>query len=162
MGLQAWMVNFKSLHQRAKDGALDARELERYQAAREELAQALLGAQRIEVRPGETARGSLRVAKAMQIDLAVPGGRQRAMTLDLSSTSLSAMLGIGLGVGERFDAVLKMPAGAPPLECQVEVISSKRQGGTYRVAFNFVRLPPADIERIGFVIYDAAIDTFQR
>ena len=162
MGLQEWVVNFRALHLRAKDGMLDASELERYHAAREELAQALLAAQRITVKPGETARALLRVPRAMQADITVTGCKQRAMTLDISSGGFSAMLGIGLPMNERNEVTLKMPAGGDPLTCEAKVTGVKRQGGTYRVSFEFHKLQPADADRFGFLVFDTALDSLKR
>ena len=162
MGLQDWIENFRALHLRARDGALDAREFDRYLSAREELAQALLAAQRITLKPGEIARSLLRVPRAMQADIVVTGGKQRAMTLDLSPGGFSAMLGIGLPLGERNEVTLKMPAGADPLVCEAKVTGVKRQGGTYRVSFEFHKLPPADAERLGFLVFDTALESLKR
>ena len=162
MGLQDWVENFRGMHNRARDGKLDERELGRYLEAREELAQALVGAQKISLRPGESARSALRVPKAMQVDISVPGGKQRAMTLDVSANGFSAMLGIGLPVGERHDIVLKMPGGAPPLEAQASVAGTKRQGSTYRVSYEFAKLSPEQGEQLMYLVFDAALDALRK
>jgi hypothetical protein len=162
MGLQDWVENFRGIHNRAREGKLDERELGRYHEAREELAQALVGAQKISLRPGESARNALRVPKAMQVDISVPGGKQRAMTLDISGNGFSAMLGIGLPVGERHDVVLKMPGGATPLEAQATVAGTKRQGGTYRVSYEFVKLSSAQSDQLMFLVFDAALEALKK
>ena len=162
MGLQEWVETFRALHLRAKDGKLDEREMERYHAGREELAQALLTAQRITLKPGETARGLLRVPRAMQADIAVTAGKQRVMTLDIFAGGFSAMLGIGLPMGERNAVTLKMPAGADPITCEAKVTGVKRQGGTYRVSFEFEQLPAADADRLAFLVFDAALDSLKK
>jgi len=45
MSLAEWVVAFRELHEQARRGKLDARELERYEEEREALAKALLVAQ---------------------------------------------------------------------------------------------------------------------
>jgi hypothetical protein len=162
MGLQDWVENFRGMHKRARDGKLDERELGRYHEAREELAQALVGAQKISLKEGERARSALRVPKAMQVDISVPGGKQRAMTLDISGNGFSAMLGIGLPVGERHDVVLKMPAGAAPIEAQAVVAGTKRQGGTYRVSYEFAKLTPEQTDQLMYLVFDAALEALQK
>jgi len=162
MGLQDWVEHFRGLHNRAREGKLDEGELGRYHEAREELAQALVGAQKISLRPGESARNALRVPRAMQVDISVPGGKQRAMTLDISANGFSAMLGIGLPVGERHDIVLKMPGGAPPLEAQASVVGTKRQGGTYRVGYEFAKLTPEQSEQLMYLVFDAALEALKK
>jgi hypothetical protein len=162
MGLQDWVENFRGLHSRARDGKLDERELQRYHEAREELAQALVGAQKIALKPGEHARDALRVPRAMQVDISVPGGKHRAMTLDVSANGFSAMLGIGLPLGERHDVVLKMPGGATPIEAQAAVVGTKRQGGTYRVSYEFARLIPEQSEQLMYLVFDSALDALKK
>jgi PilZ domain len=162
MTLQDWMQNFRGLHERAKNGQLEERDLERYHEAREELAQALVGAQKITLKPGELARQVLRVPKAMQVDIGVPGGRQRAMTLDISATGFSAMLGVGPPVGERHQVALKMPQGAPPIEGEAIVMGQKRQGGTHRVSYELKNLVPEESERLLFLVFDAALDALKK
>ena len=162
MGLQDWVENFRGLHNRARDGKLEERDLERYHEGREELAQALVGAQKIALKGGESARNALRVPKAMQVDILVPGGKQRAMTLDISATGFSAMLGIGLPLGERHSVILKMPAGATPIECEATVSGTKRQGGTYRVSYTFLKLTPEQTDQVMFLVFDAALDALKK
>ena len=162
MGLQEWVETFRALHLRAKEGKLDQRDLERYYGAREELAQALLAAQRVQLKPGEMARTTLRVPRAMQVDVAMTAGKQRAMTLDLSVSGFSAMLGIGPPVGERNEITFKMPSGGEPLTCEVRVTGIKRQGGSYRVSFDFIKLPEAEQDRLGYLVFDTALDSLKR
>ena len=54
--LAEWILAFRALHEKARRGNLRDVEAARYRAARDELARALLVAQRLQLKPGETAR----------------------------------------------------------------------------------------------------------
>jgi len=69
MNLGAWLATFRDLHERAKAGKLSQKEAVEYRMAREELARAMLAAHRLSLKPGETPRAALRVARALQVDL---------------------------------------------------------------------------------------------
>ena len=162
MGLQEWIDSFRGLHQRAKDGKLDGGDLDGYHRAREELAQALLAAQRVTLKAGETARGALRVARALQLDVEIDGNRTRAMTLDLSMTGFSAMLGKSPEGSVPVPVTLRLPGSVDPLNCKAIVQGIKRQGGSWRVSFLFDKLPVEDAERVGIVVLDTALDQLKR
>ena len=76
--LTEWLLTFRQLHEKARRGQLRDAELARYRAGRDELARALLAAQRLQLKPGETPRQALRVARALQLDLDLPTARLRA------------------------------------------------------------------------------------
>ncbi|HEY6052091.1 MAG TPA: hypothetical protein VIZ58_12625, partial [Thermoanaerobaculia bacterium] len=61
ISLADWVTGFRARHAEARRGKLDAPALARYEQDREILAKALLIAQRLAVRPGQTARQTLRV-----------------------------------------------------------------------------------------------------
>lgn len=69
MRLTEWLTAFKALHRKAHDNALSAEERQVYLAHRDELASALLAAQRLTLQPGQLPRQALRVARALQLDL---------------------------------------------------------------------------------------------
>ncbi len=66
MSLADWLAEFRGLHQRAASDQLSPPEWVAYRQGREELARALLAAQRLSLKPGETPRQALRVARALQ------------------------------------------------------------------------------------------------
>lgn len=162
MGLQEWIESFRGLHARARQGQLQGRDLDGYHAAREELAAALLAAQRLQLRPGETARGTLRVPRALQVDLEVDGSRLRAMTLDVSMAGFSAMLGRAPESPAPLEATLRLPSSLDPLACKVKAQAVKRQGGSWRVSFLFDGIADAERERVGFVVFDTALEQLKR
>lgn len=161
MALGEWLESFRELHERARGGKLSESELRNYHSGRDELATALLAAQRMNVDPALPARHSLRVARAVQIDLALSEGKQRCMTLDLSLSGFATMMGKPPPLNEAIDVTLRMPDGVP-LETRALVQGARRQGGSYRVSFAFKQLKEADAERLGFVIFDVALSLLRQ
>jgi len=154
--LAEWMRGFRDLHRRARGGKLSASELETYRAARDELARALLGAQRLTVKPGETPRKSLRVARALQVDLDLLTSSARAITIDLSTGGFACLLAKPPPLGDEFGFSLRIP-GSEPLSGRVRVADVKPQQGNVRVSFQFSGLPEEDRERIEMFVFDTVL-----
>ncbi len=161
MGLGEWLDNFRELHERARGGKLNERELRGYHEGRDELATALIAAQRLTLDPALPPRESLRVARAVQVDLALPGGKERCMTLDLSLSGFAAMMGKPPLLHQDLEVTLRMPDGVP-LEAHALVQGARRQGASHRVSFAFKQLTPADADRLGFVVFDVALSLLRR
>ena len=64
MSLREWLGQFKAQHEQARAGRLSPEGWAAYRAGRDELARALLAAQRASLRAGEVPRQALRVARA--------------------------------------------------------------------------------------------------
>ncbi len=161
MGLKEWIAEFSQMHEEARAGTLDAEQLERYFHAREELAGALLAAQRLDLKGGQTARQNLRVQRTLQVDLKMMGQHLRAMTLDVSVGGFAAMLALSPPHGEHAMVSLKLPDDPHPLEARAIVVNLQRHGGLFRVSFSFGELPKALKDRLGFVVFDAVLATFK-
>ena len=78
-----WVVEFRALHEEARTGKLDRQRREKYDQESESLVRALLVAQRLSVKPGQTARQSLRVARELPVELTLGGQAQKVKTIDL-------------------------------------------------------------------------------
>src|SRR5260370_34323816 len=63
MGVQEWLVEFRVLHDKARSGELSDYDAKLYKDGREELAAALVQAQRLTRKPEESAREALRVER---------------------------------------------------------------------------------------------------
>jgi len=151
-----WLRGFRDLHERARRGGLKAGEETTYQAARDELARAMLAAQRLTLKPWEKARHKLRVARALQIDLEHDGARQRTVTLDVSAGGFSAVVAKPPMLGDMVKVSLRLPADEP-LACVARISDVKPQEGSTRIAAAFISLPPADLERLERFIIDAVL-----
>jgi hypothetical protein len=154
--LAGWLAAFRERHERARRGTLGPAEQAAYRSDREELARALLAAQRLTLKPGETPRQTLRVARALQIELDLPGARQRAITADLSTGGFSALLPKAPPLGEDLGLSLRLPAEAPVV-CRARIIDVRPQGTHARVAGRFLDLGPGDRERLELYVFDAVL-----
>src|SRR4051794_5866552 len=100
MGLAEFLTGFRELHDKARKGVLDTATRGEYDRDRDELATALMQAQKEALKPGERPRTSLKVSKALQVELAMPGERVRAMTMEIWGRGFSALLAEAPKVGQ--------------------------------------------------------------
>lgn len=154
--LAQWLLEFRGLHEKARQGRLRDAEAVRYVAARDELARALLAAQRLALKPGETPRRALRVARALQADLDLPTSRVRAPTLDLSTGGFSCLLARAPPLGDELGFTLRIP-GAEPLSGRARVQDVRPREGNVRVSFMFTALPDAERERMELLVFDTVL-----
>ena len=154
--LTDWLISFRQLHEKARGGQLRGAELARYRSGRDELARALLAAQRLQLKAGEVPRRALRVARALQVELDLPAAHQRAVTLDLSIGGFSCLLAKAPALGEEVGFSLRIPA-AEPLAGRARVQDVKHHEGSARVAFAFVGMPEAEKERLEVFVFDTVL-----
>lgn len=160
MGLGEWLRGFRELHAKAKKGTLGGRDLAHYQAARDELARALLAAQHVALQAGQRPRRVLRVARALQADLEFHDGDERATTLDVSTGGFSALLASPPRPDDEVKVSLRIPGGEP-LRCRCRVLEVKQQVGNVRASFAFARLDEAETERLEMFVFDAVLAQLQ-
>jgi hypothetical protein len=156
MSITDWLRVFRTLHERAKQGALSPEDAEAYRGGCDELARALMAAQRLTPRPGEAPRHALRVARALQVDLETPLSHVRAMTVDLGVTGFSAILAKTPPAGEELTATLKVP-GRAPIVAVVIPAEVRQQTGSVRVAFTLRKLPDAERAALETLVIDTAL-----
>lgn len=156
MSLAEWLTKFRDMHERARRGQLNPREAALYHAGRDELARALLAAQRLTVKPGETPRQALRVSRALQLELDLPTAQVRAVTLDLSTGGFSTLLAKAPSLGDEVRFSIRMPA-AEPFTGRCRITDVKAQAGNVRVAAQFVGLSAEDRERLEIFVFDTVL-----
>ncbi len=161
MSLAAFLSRFRELHGRSAAGSLSAEEGDEYRRARDELARALVAVQRLSLKPGETARQSLRVARALQVDLEWPKGRARAVTLDLSAGGFATLMAKAPSQSDEVECVFRLPGG-DPMKATARVVSIQVQPTAVRVAYAFRALPEDDRERVERVVFDTLLDQIGR
>jgi PilZ domain-containing protein len=159
-GLREWLLEFRRAHEKARGGQLGEAELKAYRAGRDELARALLAAQRLTLRPGETPRRALRVARALQVDLDLVTSRERAVTIDLSTGGFSCLLAKAPPVGDEVGFSLRLPA-TEPLAGKARVQDVKVLSGNVRVSFQFVGQEEPDRERLETFVFDTVLAQLQ-
>ncbi|HSM94326.1 MAG TPA: PilZ domain-containing protein [Anaeromyxobacteraceae bacterium] len=156
MSLAEWLSTFRDMHERARRGQLNPREQAVYRAGRDELARALLAAQRLTVKPGETPRQALRVSRALQVDLDLPTAHVKAVSIDISTGGFSTLLSKAPSLGEEVRFALRLPA-SEPLSGQCRVTDVKAQTGNVRVSFRFVGQTDEDRERLEVFVFDTVL-----
>src|SRR5512133_3575793 len=134
MALAEWLQAFRTLHERARTGRLSAEDHSAYLAGREELARALVAAQRLSVTAGTPPREALRVARALQVDLETPLSRERAMTMTLSIGGFSALLAKAPRSDEALKCTIRIPGGES-IETTARAVGTKPQAGSANVSF---------------------------
>jgi hypothetical protein len=156
MGLADWIASFRKLHEDHKRGALSAADEGVYLEGREELARALLAAQRLTTRPEEPKRKALRAACALQADVELARGSERVMTLEIGAGGFGAIFAKGPPVGEEVSVSLRVPGG-DPLTGRARIVDVKQLPGNARASFAFTRLEDEDRERIETLVFDTVL-----
>jgi hypothetical protein len=156
MSFSDWIRQFRALHAEAVKGSLSQGELETYRSACDEFARALMGAQRVTLKPGEVPRHTLRIARAVQVGLESPVTQLRVSTIDLGVGGFSATLAKAPKIGEELACTMKLPGG-DPLETAVVVLDVKPSAGSVRVSFGFKKLGDESKERIGALVIETAL-----
>jgi hypothetical protein len=158
MGLADWLRVFRSLHERAKKNELTGVDADDYRAGCDELARALMAAQKLTLRPGEVPRHALRVPRALQVTLDDKLAVQRALTVELSVAGFSVLLAKAPLPGVEVTATLRLP-GVEPLTATVKTGEAKQTGGTVRVSFLFGKLPDAARAQLEMLVIDTALQS---
>ncbi len=157
MSFGDWLRVFRALHEKAKQGALSKEDAETYRGGCDELARALMAAQKLSPAPYEAPRHALRVARALQVELESPVSRVRAMTVDVGVGGFSALLAKAPQAGEELKATLRIPDGRAPLVAQVVPAESRPQPGVTRAVFAFRNLSDADRALLETLVIDTAL-----
>ena len=156
MSLKEWLTRFQSQHQRARAGTLDADGWASYRAGREELARALMAAQKASLKPGEAARQGLRVARAIQADLEWSVDKIRVVTLDLSAGGFGALLAKAPPGNEDIRVQFRMPGGDVVL-AKARVVGVQVGPTSCRVSFCFTEIGAAEREKVELLVFDTVL-----
>ncbi len=161
MSLALFLARFRDLHDKDGAGTLAGPERQEYRRARDELAQALVAAQRIALKPGEVARESLRVARAVQVDLEWPNGRARAATLDLSVGGFATLMAKAPSQKDVVKCSLRLPGGAK-VEAEARVAGILVQPTAVRVSYTFDGLSQEDRDSLERLVFDTVLEQLAR
>jgi hypothetical protein len=157
MSLADWLRVFRTLHERARKHELQGKELDEYRAACDELARALLAAQKLTLKPGEKARHVLRVARALQVTIEGKVTSVRATTVEISVAGFSALLAKVPPRDDELTAALRIPGLDKPLTASVTAGEAKQLGGTVRVPFLFGNIPDEARAQLELLVIDTAL-----
>jgi hypothetical protein len=157
MRLQRWLSQFCEMHGRAAQGKLSPGERIEYLAARDELARALLSAQRSLLQPGQTPRRSLRAALALPLTLLLPKGRLSVVTQDISAGGFSTLLAAPPPIGLVVQFSLRLSRKSDPIEAHARLVAIHPTGSGIRAGFAYQDLAPEEIERIELAVFDTVV-----
>lgn len=156
MGLSDWLRVFRTLHERAKAGGLSWEDADAYRAGCDELARALMAAQRLAVKPGDAPRHALRVARAVQVDLEGATWKVRATTAELGVGGFTALLAKAPPANEELRCAMRIPGGAA-LEARITAGEMKQLPGSVRASFAFAGLGDAERAALEMLVIDTAL-----
>jgi PilZ domain len=153
-GLGTWLTHFLELHDRERRGQLTAEEGVVYRKGREELAELLVLGQRLELKPGDSVRRAVRVARAMQVEFELDSGKASFLTRDLSVGGLCALVDNAPEVGTILVFHLKLGRDVEPVVGRCRVVHAAPHGGSTRMAVMFEALDEAAQDRIQTIVFD--------
>jgi hypothetical protein len=159
MGLADWLRVFRSLHERAKKNDLKGADADDYRAGCDELARALIAAQKLSLKSGESPRHVLRVPRALQVTIEGKVTSVRATTVEISVAGFSALLGKVPAHDDELTAALRVPGIEKPLTLPVTAGEAKQLGGTVRVSFVFGKLPDGVRAQLEMLVIDTALSS---
>lgn len=154
MTLAGWLKQFGEVHARARAGKLSDPEREVYIAEREALARLLVKAQQLTLKQGERMREAVRIARALALEIGLPGGWISSLTLDISTGGFSTLMAEVVPVGSALPFRLKLPRGLAPIVGTFKVVNVVDRVGSARVSAMFLSLPPEDRSRLQLVMFD--------
>jgi hypothetical protein len=158
MPTKALFRRFRELHDLHKLGLLSPEEAKAYPGLRDELYAALMQAQQLKARLGETARQTVRVAAAKKIHLTIADRTLDTMTCEIGVEGLSAFVDADLPIGSSCDFILSV--GGHPLPGEAYVVACVRHGSggvTHRASFALDAMSDDDRARLEIAVLDAAL-----
>jgi hypothetical protein len=152
--LKHWLSQFCALHEQYKKNELDAAQLAHYREGCADLAETLVLAQRLEIRTGG-ARQALRVARAIPVEFDLRSGKTMALTQDVSTSGLSALVGESPPVGSQLTFRLKLGRDVEAIVGRCKVVAAIPTQGSVRMAVSFEEIGESARQRIQNVVMDA-------
>jgi hypothetical protein len=162
MRLTEWLDGVFALHDRARQGTLAGPEQATYLQARRDVAQLLLTGHMLTLKPGEQPRRSLRVVRALRLDLELSGGQLVSETLDVSQGGCATVVPERTQVPDQVRFKLHLGLGAEPVAGQAHVVSTARlEDGDMRVSLRFDELSAAHLELLELLVFDAVVQNLR-
>lgn len=158
MGFAEWVMEFKQLHEKARQKALTADERILYESARDDLASVVICFQTLELQEG-VQRNALRVACEFLVDLDLPDGPGQGHTEDLSVGGFALHVSAPVPATGIFPFTMHLPHG--PISGTARVVSVTANPQGQRVAFAFETMDEADREQLELTVFDAALSRFK-
>lgn len=152
-----WLKEFRALHEKARKDELTGDIRQRYYAAREELATAVIKAQGLTRPEGSSSRQAFRVAQAFMLELRLNDERVAAVTLDVSMGGFSTLIAQAPELNSAVSFSMKLPGGGDPISGAAKLVTVKKQPGNARASFAFERVSEPELARLEFVLFDCVL-----
>jgi hypothetical protein len=159
--LKTWLQTFCNLHERSRREKLSAADESWYRDGRNELAQLILRAQGLSLRPGQIPRRTLRVVTRLELRLRVGDQDLRGSTHDLSSGGFSMVVPTAPALLPLVRFEMRVRDGAPVAGEARPVSSAGCPEGT-RLGFAFEGVTPENLERIERMVFDEVVASLKR
>jgi len=162
MSMREAILRFRELHQEFKAGAFKSpAAMTFYESERDDFLRALLQAQQLTLRPGQSPRQAIRVGTALGLTLDIGPRRETTTTLDLGSAGFAAMLGGPLAPRIACEFELSLPTGA--LTGRARVVASTRDAAAaYRTSFAIDGVSDEGRARLEVTVIDTALEAFSK
>jgi hypothetical protein len=158
MSIREAIHRFEELHEEFKAGTFKSREaLAFYESERDEFLRAVLQAQKLSLRPGQTPRQAVRVAAALRLKFRFGPRQEVGTTIDFASTGFAAHVSTPLALRIPVDFELGVEP-APALGRARVVASSRDAAGQYHTSFSIETMSPEDRTRLEVAIIDIALE----
>ena len=152
--LRQWLSQFCAWHDQYREGELPADLLVPYTEARSDLCATLVVAQRLDLRAGG-GRQALRVERALPVCFEVGAAKISAITQDISTSGLSALVGRAPPVGTSIAFQLKLGREVTPVVGRCRVVAAIPMEGSVRMAVTFEEMGNEDRAHVEDVVLDA-------
>jgi hypothetical protein len=129
-----------------------------YEKVKERFAEAICAAQRLVVKPGQTARATFRVALIFKVKITIDGVAESTGTFDLSTSGFGAALPKAPAVGAEVAFEMSLTK-TEPISGHARVAGV---GPNNRTSFTFVGLKPAPAERLERILFDEMLNQLVR
>src|SRR5262249_9417352 len=161
MSIREAIYRFREIHQEFKNGAYKSPEARGfYERERDDFVSALVLAQQLTRRPGQSPRQALRVTREERLVLKFGPRREGTLTLDVGSAGFCASVGpLALRIPCEFEL------GSEPnvVRGVARVVASVRGAdGSYRTSFAIETMADEDRVRLETAVLDAALAAFSQ
>ncbi len=161
MSIRLAIARFRELHEDYKGGAYKSPDaLKFYDTERDAFMAAMLQAQQLTLRAGQSLRQALRVNREERLVVVLGPRREGSLTIDIGMGGFAAMMG-------PFAAhiICDFELGSPPdaITGRARVINSmKLPNGSYRTSFQLTTLEDDHRRRLETMVVDTALASIPR
>ncbi len=162
MSIRTAIARFRELHDDYKAGAFKSPDaLKFYESERDEFMAALLQAQQLTLRAGQSPRQTLRVNREEPLVVAFGPRREEGRTLDIG---LGGFAAAPLGpFAAHITCDFELGSTDAPIKGKARVVTStKLPTGIYRTSFQLTTIAPEERKRLEIIVVDTALATIPR